>query len=359
MLKSRHIKITTRLLSVQQLEPGVQNMNDRSLHKITFWRAVIQWSILIWVLFIGIRFGMFVRHFESGGATPLVSRPPGVEGFLPIGALASLKYLFLTGEINPLHPAALVIFLSVVLMSLLARKSFCSWICPVGTLSEAVGKSGRKVLGRNYRIWRPLDIAVRSVKYLLLLFFIKIILIDMSQPALAAFLRSPYWAVSDVKMLYFFTGMSVTTLVVLAILALLSFLYMNFWCRYLCPYGALLGLASLLSPWKIRRNVSTCNGCGSCSASCPAGLPVHERKVVRSPECSGCLNCTAACTEKDILMMSPPFWRRPLPSWVFPAAALLVFAVCIGVGMATDNWYGSLTCSDYRQLIPMALHLNH
>ncbi len=334
-------------------------MNERTLHKITFWRAVIQWSFLAWVVLIGIRFGMFVRHFESGGATPLVSRPPGVEGFLPIGAMASLKYLLLTGEVNPLHPAALVILLSVLGMSLLAGKSFCSWLCPVGTISEAAGKLGRRALGRNYRIWRPLDFALRGLKYLLLLFFVKIILVDMPLPALAEFLNTPYWAVSDVKMLYFFTGMSVTTMVVLAVLALLSLLYVNFWCRYLCPYGALLGLASLFSPWKIRRNVSKCTGCGKCSASCPAGLPVNERKVVRSPECTGCLNCTASCPEKDALAMSMPLLRRPLPSWVFPVMALLVFAAGVGAGMATGNWHGSLTYDDYRQLIPMAPYLNH
>ncbi len=335
-------------------------MKDRfTAQSVVTWRAYVQWGFLAWVIFIGIRFGMFVHHFENGSTAPLVTRPPGVEGFLPIGALSSLKYWLVTGEVNPLHPAALVIFLSIFVMSLLARKSFCSWLCPVGTLSEAISRSGRKILDRNYRIWRPLDVILRGVKYLLLLLFVKIILIDMSPQALAAFLGSPYWAVSDVKMLYFFTRMSVTTIAVLAVLTGLSFLYVNFWCRYLCPYGALLGLASLLSPWKIRRNDSGCTSCGKCSASCPSALPVHARKVVRSPECNGCLNCTVVCPEKDVLLMSLPFLQRPLPSWVFPVTALLLFAVGIGAGMATGNWHSLLTYDDYRQLVPMAPYLNH
>ena len=185
--------------------------------KIVVLRALIQWGFFFWVVFIGIRFGMFVRHFENGGTTPFVSRPPGVEGFLPIGALVSLKYWLVSGTINPVHPAALVIFLSILLMSLLAKKSFCSWLCPVGTLSEDAANLGRRIFGKNFIIWRRLDVTLRGVKYLLLLLFVKLILIDMPAQALAVFLDTPYWAVSDIKMLHFFTRMSVATMVVLTI----------------------------------------------------------------------------------------------------------------------------------------------
>lgn len=323
------------------------------------WRALIQWGFFIWVTILGIRFSMFTAHFESGGVTPFVSRPPGVDGFLPIGALVSLKYWLVSGIINPLHPAALVIFLSIVLMSLLAKKSFCSWLCPGGTLSEAAAKVGRRFFGRTFRIWRPLDVLLRGVKYLLLLFFVKVILIDMPSQALAAFLDTPYWAVSDVKMLHFFTHISVPTMVVLVVLAGLSLVYANFWCRYLCPYGALLGVASVLSPFKIRRDQAGCTGCRSCSSACPAALPVHTRTVVRSPECNGCLSCAAACPEQDVLRMAPSLWKRPLPGWVFPAAVVFLFTAGIGVGVATGNWHSSLDYADYQRLIPMVPYLSH
>src|SRR5512143_559755 len=113
-------------------------MNERyGKRRVTVWRALVQWVFFSWVIFIGVRFGMFVRHFESDGAARFVARPSGVEGFLPIGALAGVKHWLASGVINPIHPAAVVIFLSVVLMSLLAKKSFCTWLCPVGTVSEA------------------------------------------------------------------------------------------------------------------------------------------------------------------------------------------------------------------------------
>lgn len=326
--------------------------------RLPLWRTVIQWGFLAWVLYLGIRFGMFVSAF-AGGGIPHVSRPPGVEGFLPIGALASLKYWLATGEIHPVHPAALVIFLTAIAVSLLAKKAFCSWLCPVGTLSEGAWKLGRRLFGRNFHPWPWLDLLLRGVKYALLLFFVKLILVDMPAPALAGFLDSPYWAVSDVKMLRFFTDMSLTTAVILALLTGLSLVYRNFWCRYLCPYGALLGLASLVSPLKIRRDTAGCTGCRRCSAACPANLPVHARTRIASPECTACLSCVASCPERGVLRIGPPFWRRELSGWTFAAVVLLLFAGGIGTGMATGHWHGSLTAADYRQLIPLVSYLSH
>ena len=202
--------------------------------------------------------------------------------------------------------------MAILLMSLLAKKSFCSWLCPVGTLSEVVYKLGRKVFGHNFRIWLWLDLLLRGSKYLLLLLFLVFILIGMSGEKVIKFLDAPYWAVSDVKMLHFFTKMSGTTMVVLAILTFLSLFYKMFWCRYLCPYGALLGLISAVSPFKIRRDATGCTGCQRCSAACPSGLAVHSTRSVSSPECTGCLTCVANCPERNVLAMQPVFWKRPL-----------------------------------------------
>jgi len=302
---------------------------------------------------------MFIHSVESGAAAPLVSRPPGVEGFLPIGALTSLKYWLVSGKIHPVHPAALVIFLTILLMSLLAKKSFCSWLCPVGTISEGSHKLGRLLFGRNFRIWRWPDLFLRAIKYLLLLLFVKFILLDMSTEALGGFLDAPYWAVSDVKMFHFFTRMSVTTMVVLAGLTILSLLVRNFWCRYLCPYGALLGLASFASPFKIRRDAAGCIGCQRCTAACPSGIAVHASTAVSSPECTGCLTCVANCPERNVLAMQPLYWKRLLPMWVYPAVVLLTFAAGIGAGVATGHWNSSLSYADYQRLLPLVQYLSH
>jgi len=333
-------------------------LNKDVLRRGDFWRPVVQWLFLAWIVGIGIRFSLFVRHFESGGATPLVGRPPGVEGFLPIGALVSLKQWLVSGRIDPIHPAALILLLTFILMSLLARKSFCSWLCPVGTLSEAVWKLGRRLFGRTFHIWGWLDLPLRGIKYLLLLFFIKTVFLDMPAMALNGFLQAPYWAISDVKMLFFFRHISTTVLVVIGLLVVLSFFYQNFWCRYLCPYGALLGLFSMVGPVKIRRDESLCIDCGKCAKTCPSRLPVDRKRAVASPECTGCLSCSAICPTRA-LAMAPPFGRDLLAGWRFPALVVGLFFFGVGLGMLTGHWQTVLTYDDYRRLIPLASLLGH
>ncbi len=332
-------------------------MNSLDWKNASYWRLTIQWLFFGWCLFLGVQFGLFVRHFESLGQTGFYPRPPGVEGFLPIGALVSLKAWVFTGHFDTTHPAALVLFLTFVAMALLAKKSFCSFLCPVGTLSELVWKLGRKVFGRNFRIWRSLDLLLQLTKYALLFFFVKLILFGMPVVALKEFLAAPYWAIADVKMLHFFTGMSITSVLIIVILSLLSVVYQNFWCRYLCPYGALLGLASMLSPFKITRLAQNCTDCGACSRACPSRIDVQHKRCVHSPECTACLTCVSHCPEPNALKMG--LWRRPVPGKVFVVVVMLLFAGGVLSGMYSGHWQTRLNYADYQQLIPLASRLGH
>src|SRR5690554_7797068 len=82
------------------------------------WRQVVQWVFLLWILWLGLRFGQFVAHFAPGSGAPFVPRPTGVDGFLPIGGLASLKLWLFTGKMDATHPAAMVLLLTFIGMSL-------------------------------------------------------------------------------------------------------------------------------------------------------------------------------------------------------------------------------------------------
>jgi len=148
---------------IRKPKPSFDSQKYRWISQF-FWFMVTVW--------IGIQFYLFVSYHLNGQQGIAVSRPPGVEGFLPISSLISLRHLFLTGELSRVHPAGLVILAAIVLMSLLLRKSFCGYVCPVGLVSESLAFVGRKIFGKRLGMPAFLDYPLRSLKYLLLAFFI-------------------------------------------------------------------------------------------------------------------------------------------------------------------------------------------
>jgi polyferredoxin len=174
------------------------------------------------------------------------------------------------------------------------------------------------------------------------------------------FIYSPYNRIADVKMLYFFTDMSATTLWVLIILLGLSIMVPFFWCRYLCPYGALQGALSLLSPWKIRRNPDTCTLCRKCSQACPSAIQVHKNTTALSDECLSCRQCLQACPEPNTLAFAigrpkiTPQTRRfygKLSPERYAALLLTAFVIAWLLARATGNWHTQMSSTEYRSHI--------
>lgn len=334
---------------------------DRSYLRYT--RYIVQWFIVFFLLYSGYIFFLFVDYFSTQSISsqhliPPVSRPPSVEGFLPIGSFMAFKLWVSTGFFDRVHPAGLIIFISALSTAVILKKSFCGWICPVGALSDGAFKLGKKIFGKNFIIHRYVDYALRAVKYILMLFFIYVIVIKMPPSAISAFLREDYYKVADVKMLYFFTRMTTATLITLLVFFIFSLLYKNFWCRYLCPYGALLGLLSFLSPLKITRNEEACIHCGRCTENCPSLLPVEKKARIRSPECTGCLTCVSYCPAKDALDVAVSKGRALSPV-LFAVLILSLFFGIIETGKITGRWHSSVTNEEYVKLIPKASSLEH
>ncbi len=331
-------------------------------------RHIVQGLFVALNLWIGVQFYFWVRYFERGGHALYVSRPAGVEGWLPIAGLMNTKLFLTTGHIPAIHPAAMFLFMAFVLISLLLKKAFCSWLCPVGTLSEALWKLGRKIFGRNFRLPKWVDIPLRGLKYLLLGFFVFVVG-TMSAAALQGFLYTPYGLIADVKMLNFFRDMSVTAAIVIVVLVLGSMLVQNFWCRYLCPYGALMGLVSLFSPVKIRRDAEACIDCGKCSRACPAGLAVDRLVQIQSVECTACMECVAACSTENALQFSLPpkrnaavsnrWLRRAVRPILIAGVLAYIFLGAVLIARATNHWHTNLPRHIYMQLVPNANEVMH
>ncbi|RLD90095.1 MAG: FeS-binding protein [Bacteroidetes bacterium] len=313
---------------------------------IQTYRRTVQFLFLATTVSIGVQFSVFVKQLGNS-ILPTISRPPGIEAFLPISSLISLKYWLVTGIFNRVHPSGLVILLIILSTALLLKRGFCSWVCPFGLLTEYLNHLHRFIFRKNIKISRWLDYPLRSLKYLLLAFFLWGIVINMNAVALDYFIYSPYNMVTDIKMLYFFKNISAFAFRVLVVLVILSILIRNFWCRYLCPYGALLGALSLLSIFKIHRNNKTCTNCQQCTRACPEDIRVHKTTTVMSDECHACLKCLSVCTEKNTLYLSGFKQSGVMKPWIYAATISLLFLGGSLLAGVNGYWQTGISNNEY------------
>lgn len=320
-----------------------------SIQRFRFYSQVFSAVINLW---IGLEFLLFIRFLESGGATTWVARPPGVDAWLPIGSMLSVRYWVETGIINNVHPAGMVIFLVILVTAILFKKGFCSWVCPIGFISEIFGDISDKLWGRRIKPPGWLDYPLRSLKYILLGLFVWAVLINMTPEAAESFVYSEYNQIADILMLRFFTHITRFALIVILVLVALSFVVRGFWCRYLCPYGALLGLAGMFSFTRIKRNEKSCIDCSSCAKACPSFIAVDKITEVRSDECTACMACVDACPVSNTLELKTYKRKSPLPKVAWAAALLLVFwGTLFGVKLF-GPWQNGITQAEYLQHMP-------
>lgn len=220
--------------------------------------------------------------------------------------------------------------------TLVIGRFFCAYICPMGACIDSLDF----VLFRKIR--RPIlkaDSVLRRVKYSLLLIFISAALTGLS----LVFLMDPialltrfytfvvYPLVITLMNLFLdllrpvFQGlgwmtlshlhypqpvyyMSAVTLLIFGGMIALNRLAPRFWCRYLCPLGALLSLISPLGLFK-RRVSQDCNECLICQKTCPLGAIAENPIKTHSPECIQCKNCAEICPQEAISFPSSLFYR--------------------------------------------------
>jgi heterodisulfide reductase subunit A-like polyferredoxin len=146
-----------------------------------------------------------------------------------------------------------------------------------------------------------------------------------------------------------FRSPSVTTLAVVGLLLAISIPLRNPFCRFVCPYGALLSLVSLASPLAVQRDLKKCVSCGVCSQVCPSRIDVMHATRANDPECLGCWRCISHCRVNTALSMRA-FGRLTVPGILFVLLVLLLFWGGTRLGKANGHWDSVLTPADYREL---------
>ena len=244
-------------------------------------------------------------------------------------------------------PAAITLVGSALLLSLLVRRSFCSWVCPVGTVSEWLWKLGFSRTGRFISPPEAADRYLRLLKYLLLL-LLMVVAFTWSEENIRWYLGGQGRAAGDVALFSFFRHPSWGFLIVVLLIAL-SVRLRNPFCRYLCPYGAMLAVVALASPVAVQRHKGRCVSCGVCSTVCPSRIDVAKADRVNSAECVGCCRCVSHCRVHSALSMKG-FGRITVPGIIYAALVLVIFFGGIQLGKVSGYWKSRIGVGDYTKV---------
>ncbi len=189
------------------------------------------------------------------------------------------------------------ILLSIVIpliVTLLLGKVFCSWICPAYLLFEITGKL-RRVM--RFAEIPPAEVNFSTMnKYVFLSIGLTVAALT-AQPIFA--LIYPPAVISRILHAWIF-GTAMTGMLVLIGLIILFELCVSprWWCRTMCPGGALYGLLGWPRLWRIKLNSERCTACRLCEPVCESGLnPVLESDGI---ECDNCGSCIRHCPEKAL-----------------------------------------------------------
>ncbi len=228
-----------------------------------------------------------------------------------------------------LIPPLLPLF-SLILFNVLLSRFFCGWICPFGFAQDLLSY----IFGATRYISSKTHAKMIYLKYFVL-FLTLIALISLASLTMTNSLEAfserygkgtsimPFTSISPDAMLFgtipllFSMGIlpasldklasSINTALLIRYFILILVLFLSakitrFWCRYVCPMGALNAIFSNKSLLGIYRNIGKCDECGLCNKICPTQIDVVNAKLGRidSKECIMCLECVAACHTKAI-----------------------------------------------------------
>ncbi len=242
------------------------------------------------------------KALSAAGITLPLLGAVSLHSICPFGGVETFYQFLTVGTfIQKIHASAFVLMVIVLLLSILFGPVLCGWFCPLGSLQEWIGKLGKKIFKQRYNNMIPqrVDRVLRYLRYVVLA-----LVVYMTATSATLLFQSvdPYYA-----MFNFYTGeVAITAFIVLGATMLLSLFVERPWCKYACPYGALLGIFNRLRIFAIRRRVSSCIDCKACDNACPMNIEVSGTSTVRDHQCISCMKCTSesACPIGDTVALA-------------------------------------------------------
>ena len=216
---------------------------------------------------------------------------PSVHALCPAGGLENF-WAFIGGRsnISKIFSGTMTLFFFTLVFALFFGRGFCGNFCPFGALFEFIAKIKKK----------KIEISPQIDKYLRYLKYLVLILITFMAWKTATLWISPFDPYAAFAHLG--SGSEILTempiaLIFLLLILIASIFINRFFCRYLCPAGALYALISKISFLKIKR--SPCLDCKACSRTCPMGINVKNLEEIKGGECIACGQCINTCPDSN------------------------------------------------------------
>lgn len=225
-----------------------------------------------------------------------------LHAICPFGAVETFGALIMYDKMIPkLHESTIVLFGLIAFMSIVFGPVVCSFICPLGTVQELASVVGKMLFKKRFNtlISNKVEKKLLYIKYIVLIYILYVTTVSLK----LAFLDfDPYYALFN----FWSSEVSVGALIVLGLTITMSLVAERPWCRFMCPFGALVGFTNKFSLFKIKRNKPTCINCGKCDKACPVGLEVSKEEVITDINCIRCMECTSerTCPIEDTVVFS-------------------------------------------------------
>jgi len=217
--------------------------------------------------------------------------------------------------------AALIFFLSLLVLTLIFGRIYCSVLCPFGLLQEAL-----MILFRRRVAQQP----GRPYKY-----FVAAVVFGTLVGGTAGLVRliDPYSLFGG------FAGGSIIGIIAVSLTAVLVWFKGRLFCSNICPVGTILGLFSKHAVQQIYIKEDYCVSCGACSANCPTGSIDYKHRRVNNETCIKCFKCLKVCNRNAVFYGKKPQEEVPFSSGrrqllLGSAAAVFLLAVRGGIGLS-------------------------
>ena len=211
-----------------------------------------------------------------------------------------------------------------IIVTLLFGRVFCSWICPMGLLMELSDKL-RRVLGfleihpGNLRFPRWTKFTLLAAGLICATIFSVPVLGYIYPPTIIGreahdFVFGIFDRAEEGMFGFWAGGLTWMSLIIVGIALFEVAVSRRWWCRYVCPGGALYSLLGAARPIRVKLRASKCTSCGDCVVACPVGLnPMRDKMGI---ECDNCGVCISHCNDNALaygLWPAPKEAHMPIP----------------------------------------------